>query len=129
VAGVTALAKVHCVRPDAGVVISSIRFKHWGADGVVCTEDYTVVGVMLELLRRGISVPRKVSVVGFNNLPIGDSFSVGVTTYSYPSEEVAEQAFRMMRHRLEHPEAVPVKVIVPGQLIIRDSSDPHGGRD
>lgn len=93
-----------------------------GIDGVVCYQDYTAIGVILELLKRGIAIPEQVAVVGFDDLPIGYAFSIGVTTYAYPSEGIAEQALRLMRERVKHPDRPPIKVVVPGHLIVRAST-------
>jgi LacI family transcriptional regulator len=92
------------------------------ADGVVCYQDYTAIGLIMELLTRGSRVPRDVAITGFDNLPIGNSFALGVTTYAFPSEAVAQQSFRIMRWRLETPSAPKIKVLVPGELIVRESS-------
>jgi LacI family transcriptional regulator len=67
-------------------------------------------------------VPDDVAVVGSDDLPIGNLFTIGLTTYSYPSEAMAEQAVRLMRERLKNPHRRPLKVVVPGHLIIRESS-------
>lgn len=93
-------------------------------DGVVCFQDYTAIGLILELLTRGVRVPQDVALTGFDDLPIGDSFALGVTTYAPPHEAVAEEALRLMRRRVANPTAPPVKVLVPGRLTVRESSQP-----
>lgn len=93
-----------------------------GIDGVVCYQDYTALGLIVELLTHGVSVPDDVAVVGFDDLPIGNLFTIGLTTYAYPSEGIAEQAVRLMKERLKDLHRPPIKVVVPGKLIVRESS-------
>lgn len=92
------------------------------ADGAVCYGDYAAVGLIMELMARRIRVPHDVAITGFDNLPIGSLFAVGVTTYAYSPEEAARQALRLMRRRIAVPDAAPIKVVVPGELIARESS-------
>jgi LacI family transcriptional regulator len=94
------------------------------ADGVVCYQDYTALGLILELLNRGVRVPSNVAVTGFDNLPIGKAYSIGVTTYAFSSELVAHQAAWLLRARLHDMSRPPIKVLIPGDLIIRESSSP-----
>jgi LacI family transcriptional regulator len=91
-------------------------------DGVVCYQDYIALGLILELLNRGVRVPADVAITGFDNLPIGKAYSIGVTTYAFSSESVARQATRLLRTRLQDQSGPPVKVLVPGDLIVRESS-------
>ena len=91
-------------------------------DGLVCYQDYTAVGMIIELLNRGVRVPVDVAIAGFDDLPIGHSFSLGVTTYAYPSEAIAREAVRLMQRRIEEPGSPRLRVSLPGELIVRESS-------
>lgn len=93
-----------------------------GADAAICYQDYVAVGVILELFRRGLNVPRDVAVVGCDDLPIGQSFALGVSSYTYPSAEIARAALRVMLNRIAHPDDPFAKVLLPGRLVVRDSS-------
>jgi LacI family transcriptional regulator len=92
------------------------------ADGVFCYQDSLAVGLIMDLFSRGRSVPKDVAVVGYDNLPIGNLFNLGVTTYHYPAERLVRHAIRLLRQRLTDPTEPPVKVCVPGELIVRNSS-------
>lgn len=91
-------------------------------DGVVCYQDYSAIGVIVELLQRRVRVPKEVGVIGFDNLPIAAEFSIPLTTYDYPGEAMADIALRVMKYRLENPTRPPVKVVVPSRLIVRAST-------
>jgi LacI family transcriptional regulator len=91
-------------------------------DGIVCYNDYTAIGLVLELFARGRRIPRDVGVAGFDDLPIGNQFAVGITTYSLPAEDIARHAVRIMRERIAAPAAPPVRMVVPGRIIVREST-------
>lgn len=92
------------------------------ADGIVCQRDDTAIGIILELMSRGLTVPGDVAVTGFDDLPVGDAFAIGVTTYKLPADNIAREAFQMMRRRHDHPCAPAVQLSIPGRLIVRESS-------
>lgn len=92
------------------------------ADGVICYQDYTAIGLTIELYRRGVVVPNQIAIAGFENLPIGNTFSIGITTYDYPSEALARHAIRLMRARLVEPNLPIARVVLASSLIVRDST-------
>ena len=94
------------------------------ADAVVCYQDYTALGLILELLNRGVRVPADVAITGFDNLPIGKAYSIGVTTYAFSPVTVAHQAIRLIRARVAGDKSPPIKVLIPGELIVHESSQP-----
>lgn len=60
--------------------------------------------------------------MGCDDLPIGQSFALGVTSYSYPPVAIARTAVRVMARRIAHPADPPAKVVLPGNLVVRDST-------
>jgi LacI family transcriptional regulator len=91
-------------------------------DGVACHHDVVAMGLIVELLARRVRVPQDVAVVGFEDLPIGDTFSIGLTTYGPDFEAIARRALRVMASRIEAPDCPPARVAVPGRMIVRESA-------
>lgn len=94
------------------------------ADAAIGFCDTAAFGLMLELLRRGLSVPGHVAVAGFDDQPIGTTFTLGLTTYAQPADAIAGQAVDAMLWRLANPTAPYRKLTIPGRLAVRDSSRP-----
>ncbi len=113
-------------RPGDAYAELASRLADHRADAVVCYQDYTALGLILELLNRGVRVPADVAVTGFDDLPIGQAYSIGVTTYAFSAETVAIHAIRLLRARAAGDLGPPVKVLVPGTLIVRGSSGGEG---
>jgi LacI family transcriptional regulator len=91
-------------------------------DGLVCFSDILVLGLTLELMVRGKRVPDDLAMTGFDDQPLGSAFSLGVTTYAYPGEKMAVEAFRLMRERRKEPQREPIKVVAAGRLLVREST-------
>jgi len=106
---------------DAYAAIAD-RVLESNADAVFCYQDYTAVGVIIELLNRGKRVPGDVAVTGVEDLPIATSFSIGLTTYAFSFEELSRRAVRLMRDRIRNPNDPPIRVTIGGRLIVRESS-------
>ena len=60
--------------------------------GLICASDEMALGVLSEARRRGISVPRELSVVGFDDAPLAPYAAPPLTTLAQPIAEMAEAA-------------------------------------
>jgi len=93
-------------------------------DAFVCNCDRVARTVMNMLAERGVRVPEDVSVTGFDN----DSFATlapGLTTMETHIDEMAAQAVRMVCERLADPTRRHGRLLVPGNLIFRESVQPR----
>jgi LacI family repressor for deo operon, udp, cdd, tsx, nupC, and nupG len=90
--------------------------------------DEMAFGAIGELRDMGLRVPEDVSVIGFDDLFISDSFSPPLTTISQPRMEIGQKAMTMlldiMGSRLDAPEItqMPTKLIVRGSTAVRAQS-------
>ena len=91
-------------------------------DGIFFGNDDLAHGALLEALRRGVSVPGHVAMVGFNDLP-GSAYSFPrLTTIRTPRAEVGRRAALMLLAMMRgEPVAEPV-VDLGFELVVRESS-------
>lgn len=88
--------------------------------GIVCANDPTAVGAMTALLDAGIAVPRQVSVVGFDD-DVAVSTVPPLTTVRVRREAMGAVAARAL---LEEQPGPPVTIVVPFDLVVRESAAP-----
>lgn len=72
-------------------------------------------------IRRGVRVPEEVSVVSNDGLPVGTYAAVPITTTTTPVTGIADAVAHLTLRRLAQPERPPERVVVQGELIVRES--------
>jgi LacI family transcriptional regulator len=90
---------------------------------VICGNDQLAFGALLECGRQGISVPRDVSVAGFDDLEFASQIRPSLTTLHVPAEEIGLRAAEYLLARIEN-RPVANMTEVPVNLIIRESTAP-----
>ncbi|MEX3010221.1 LacI family DNA-binding transcriptional regulator [Hoeflea sp. TYP-13] len=86
--------------------------------------DEMAFGAIGELRRRGLRVPQDVSVVGFDDLFISESYSPPLTTISQPRVEIGQTAMTMLLDIIGARLTEPKTIEMPTKLILRDSTGP-----
>ncbi len=91
-----------------------------GATGLCVWNDRTAMKMINILSRAGVSVPRDVSIVGYDNLPDDVSMSPQLTTM----DQGVDQQIRLALQLLTQPEAPSVAhtIVVTPTLIVREST-------
>ncbi|CAN5519059.1 hypothetical protein BH11PSE7_BH11PSE7_32310 [soil metagenome] len=90
---------------------------------IIAGNDTIALGVLEAAKRQGIIVPRQLSVIGFDDIPLAGSPLLGLTTIKQPVETMARTAARRLIDRMNglviHP---ATHDILPIQLVQRDTT-------
>ncbi len=85
--------------------------------------DVVALGAIGALRDAGLKVPRDVSVVGFDDIPLAAYFDPALTTVRLPAYELGQAAGRALLDRIaERP--TPERTLLPTELIVRGSTAP-----
>jgi len=94
---------------------------------VFCASDRMTVGLLHAARRRGLEVPRDLSVVGFDDLTWARYLSPPLTTVHQPGREMGRAAARLV---LDGPFDAPLPVVrIPPTLVVRASTAPPRPHD
>jgi LacI family transcriptional regulator len=94
---------------------------------LVAGNDWMAVGVISDLLRIGLRVPRDISVVGYGDYAAATQITPQLTTIRVPGEEMGIAAFQLLIERLERPRpdtASYRRLLICPQIIERQSLAP-----
>jgi len=89
---------------------------------VFAFNDMLAIGAIKCIEDNGFNVPHDISVIGFDNIPIGEYIYPGLTTVSQPSLEIAEKAAKMLLELIAKPTLPARKVLLPCELVVRGST-------
>jgi LacI family transcriptional regulator len=95
-------------------------------DAVFAASDTTAYGAMQALVEAGVRVPEEVAVVGFDDLPRAQEVIPPLTTVRQPIQQKGYQATNMLLDLIEGVIAGPKHVLLPTQLVIRQSTGMPG---
>ena len=88
---------------------------------IICGNDVIGFGALLEARRRGIAVPRELSITGFDNLEIAAEMDPPLTTVHVPAEEMGRRAAVALIEAVSRGQAVE-SAMMPTRLLIRGTT-------
>jgi DNA-binding LacI/PurR family transcriptional regulator/serine phosphatase RsbU (regulator of sigma subunit) len=91
-----------------------------GCDAIAAANDWTALGVLEALDRRGIRVPGSVSVVGFDDIDDARFATPPLTTIHQPIHELGVQAARLVMAQADGRPTLPT-VSLPTSVRVRQS--------
>lgn len=99
------------------------RLHRGGKTGVFCYHDLFALRMIRAARLCKFSIPREVSVVGFDDLPIASEVYPSLTSISYPLAGIAENALEMLLRRLHGANDGPGATnYLDPTLVVRESS-------
>jgi len=91
---------------------------------VFCASDTMALEVMGVFLENGLDVPKDISIIGFDDNPMGLYGPVSLTTVKQPLIKMAEEGVKRLDLIMKGKEKKISKISLPTELIIRDSTSP-----
>ncbi len=95
-------------------------------DAIFCGNDTTALSVMIYLRDKGIRIPQDLGIVGFSNEPFSKVVSPSISTIAQPGFEMGQKAAELIIRKIENREKTYQTIVLPTELIIRDSSNRKG---
>ena len=93
-----------------------------GFTAFLCANDRLAIGAIEALRDRGLNCPRDVSVTGFNDIPLLDHITPGLTTVRILKHEIGRSAGEVLIRMMTEPDAhVPSTTVLPVELVERAS--------
>lgn len=81
-------------------------------------DDLSYLGGMSELEKNGIQIPKQMSVVGYDGIPLSQILRPRLTTYRQGAERMGKEAARLLIEQIEHPDTwLPQQIMVEGELL------------
>ncbi|WP_293201655.1 LacI family DNA-binding transcriptional regulator [Paenibacillus sp.] len=90
-------------------------------DGIITGSDYVAAGLLKAAEKHGVSIPEQVSVIGFDNHPVGQMTSPELTTIPNCIPEMTKDVTECLVQRLEGVRSAPLVRTYKTSLIIRQS--------
>jgi LacI family transcriptional regulator len=90
---------------------------------VVASSDMLAFGVLAALKKHNIRTPEDVSVIGFDDIDLSQSFDPPLTTIRQNKDLISKSTVAALVQMIQRKE-LPAPVIAPTQLIIRASTGP-----
>lgn len=92
------------------------------ATGYVAMNDMLAIGLMAGLRQCGLRIPEDVSVIGIDDLFLGQYISPALSTVRQPMQEMASAAIERVLARMKNNGEPPHEVVFVPQLVVREST-------
>jgi len=116
---------VDCRNTDAGgrEAMAQLLGREPRPDAVFCFSDPVAAGAEQAILEAGLRIPADIAVIGAGNVHYSGLFRVPLSTVDMNSPVLGERAAEMLLERMAGNKEPPRSVMVPLQVLARQSSE------
>ncbi|UJF33897.1 LacI family DNA-binding transcriptional regulator [Paenibacillus hexagrammi] len=108
-------------------VVGSLLSEHPEVDGLFVSSDMIAYQVMKVCAAKGIRIPEQLQLIGYDDIPISEWITPGLTTIKQPIEEMSRLAFNIIEKLIEGEGAeLPLEHVLPVRLIERQTTRQPG---
>jgi DNA-binding LacI/PurR family transcriptional regulator len=100
------------------------RLLRHGVTGIICASDLLALGAIRAVRRAGLSVPREVSVVGYDDSAFMNCTDPPLTTVRQPIEAMGKAAVALLVNQMENLSVYPEELLFEPELVVRGSTGP-----
>jgi len=108
--------------PAGGRAMAALLDRRPDLRAVFCSADALAAGALFECQRRGLDVPRRIAIGGFDDIDIAAEVVPALTTIRVPRYRIGEEAGRLIRERLAGRAASDPVLDLGFELVVRASS-------
>jgi DNA-binding LacI/PurR family transcriptional regulator len=88
---------------------------------IFAANDMMAIGAIQAIKEKGLNIPKDISIVGFDDVPLAKYIDPPLTTVSQPAFEKGKEAARLVIEMIDH-KVIPVPKLLDVKLSIRQST-------
>lgn len=108
---------------DTSYQLAESHVRHWAERGscVFAANDEMAAGVVAAAAAAGVSVPRDIAVVGFDDTRVARMTRPALTTVRVPMSRMGAEAMNLLCMRILDPQREPTRIALRPELVVRES--------
>lgn len=90
---------------------------------MVCASDMMAIAAMRAVIENNLRIPEDIAIFGVDNIEMGKYSSPPLSTVEIPKYEMGRMAAKTIMEMVEEKIRLPIKIILPFELVLRESSN------
>ncbi|MFI5908051.1 LacI family DNA-binding transcriptional regulator [Dactylosporangium sp. NPDC051541] len=123
-AGVELVETGNVVPRFSGGVAAADQVLATGVSAVIGYNDLVAIGMLSRFAARGVAVPGRISVLGFDDIVLSEMVSPALTTLAQPKESTGRAGVDLLLQLLDDPGHPIQRRELDSHLMVRDSTGP-----